>query len=252
MAQEDAAFVDAARDARAQQPWIRYDSVVVGQGFGGNQIGWYNNFREFALEEQLVFFSTNRTKQAGLEFVNISGDTEDWAQKIYATRIEFGASPGIGQYDEDSRDSTLWQYFWKEELTRRMSVAVEVADTDNVFQGVPVMMPSNMGTENSNSDGNASAVNSGAHTGQANLGVGYVWPKPLVVPAKGKITVTMRLGRGLRQLLQSVADGPGVKVVPVVDPVSGEETVQTIPNVFFIRVSMWGPRRVQLRGARTS
>lgn len=252
MTQESAAVVNQVRDMRAAQPWIRYDSVVVGQGFGNSQIGWYNNFRDFALEESLVFFSTNRTKQAGLEFVNISGDTEDWAQKIYATRIEFGASPGIGQFDADSRDSTLWQYIWKEELTRRMSVAIELADTDNVFQGVPVMMPSNMGTDGSNSDGNASAVNTGAHTGNANLGVGYVWPKPLEVPAKGKITCTLRLGRGLRQLLQSVADGPSVKVIPVVDPQTGQETTVEVPNVFFIRISMWGPRRVQLRGARSS
>lgn len=242
------------RDLRDKGIWVRYDSVLVGQdGLIPNVPGWNTSFQQLANREEIRFNDGSRTEgTAGPTYCNQSGDTEDWAQDIYQTRVEFFSTFGMEQVDAQGLDAGFMPNYWQQELPRRCSFEIKVADSDGYLKVPGVMLPSNLGVEGSQIGGAAGTLAIPGHTGQADLGVGFIWPEPLKIPAKGKIVTIMRIGFPVRQFLQAMAVSPGAKNIPVpVVPGQVDQLVQ-YPNTYVIRVSHWGPRYLQLRGARSS
>lgn len=239
------------RNLRDESIWVRYDSVLIGQDLD-NVPGWNNNFAQFANREEIRFNDGSRTEgTAGPTYCNQSGDTEDWAQDIYSTRVEFFVPFGDSEFDSSQFDSAFGPFLWLQELPRRSSFEVKLADADSYLKVPGVFLPSNTGVEGASIGGNAGTFAIPGHTGQAALTVGWVWPEPLRVPAKGKIVTIMRLGQPIRQFLSGIGTLPGVKSVPI--PAGPNITVlREYPNFYGIRVSHWGPRYLQLRGARSS
>lgn len=250
--------IDEIRNLRDKGIWVRYDSILIGPGLGGGGAqgsgvpGWFNNFSGLAGAEELRFGDGSRTEgTAGATYCNQSGSTEDWAQKVFATRIEFIAPFGIEEFETNSFDAGFGPMWWLQEVPRRMSCVVSLADTDNIIKVPPIMMPSNLGVQGQSIGGSASTFAIPGQTGENNLTVGFLWPEPIEVPAKGKLFTTMRLGLPLRPfMLQLTGNTPGAKnVVITADQVS---RIVRYPNIYGIRVSHWGPRFLQLRGARSS
>lgn len=239
----------AARNMRAKQPWVRYDSVVIGPG--ATQLGrgtWFDNWAQFAAADNLTFNDGSRTRTVGVEYCNQSGDTEDWRQDIVETRIEFFSPPGLFGNETDALDNGIFQSIFAQEFPRRIWAEVRLGDTDTYLEVPCVMLPSNLGVENSVQGLGGLPVTVGGHTGQADFRTGWQWPRALKIPAKSKIFVTLRIGRPLRQLLQGIPAAPGSSLFNVIGE-NGEPTTVAMPNFYTIRVSHWGPRYLQLRGA---
>lgn len=251
----DETVTQEVRGLRAKEPWVRYDSIVIGPNLP-NVPGWFPNFGTFAANDEVRFNDGSRTEgTAGAEYCNQSGDTEDWAQDIYRTAYEFHAPFGFAEAEQSSFDAAFGPTFWLQEAPRRMVATVTLADADQMLKTPPLFVPANVGVEGFSNGGLASTFVVPGHVGKADLRAGWLWVKPLQVPAKGKIVVTMRLGKPIRQFLQAVgAFAPGTKLVPM-SVIAGDVTLSQIvpyPNWYFIRVSHWGPRYLQLRGARSS
>lgn len=240
------------RDLRDKSMWVRYDSVLTGPGTNiSNVPGWQNTFAELANREEIRFNDGSRTEgTAGSTYCNQSGDTEDWAQNIYATRVEFFCPFGIEQFEENQFDAAIGPMMWLQELPQRCTFEVKLADADTYLKVPGNMLPSNLGVESSQTGGAASTFAIPGHTGKADLTVGWVWPEPLQIPAKGKIVTIMRMGAPIRQFFQALTTLPQSKVLPI--PVPAGVQIVRYPNVYGIRVSHWGPRFLQLRGARSS
>lgn len=252
----DATLEETVRGLRSKEPWVRYDSVVIGPGLPNVQ-GWFANFGALAATEAVRFNDGTRTEgSAGAEYCNQSGDTEDWAQNIYRTAIEFHAPFGIEEVEQSSYDEAFGPVFWTQEVPRRCITTVSLQDTDNILRVPPVMLPANLGVSNAVLGGAASIFCVPGQTGADDLRSGWTWAKPIEVPAKGKVIVTIALGKPVRTFLQQVGIfAPGQKLVPMsVVGAAGLIVNQVVPypNWYFIRVSHWGPRFVQLRGARSS
>lgn len=247
---------EEARGMRAKEPWVRYDSVVIGPNLP-NVPGWFPTFGQYAAADEVRFNDGSRTEgTAGGEYCNQSGDTEDWAQDIYRTAIEYIAPFGIEDVELNSFDEAFGPTFWNQEMPRRCLATVSLADADNVLKVPPVMLPSNLGVSDAVTGGAGSIFTIGGQTGVNDLKSGWTWPKPLQVPAKGKIIVSVRLGKPVRQFLQQVGVfAPGQKSIPMSAVGPGGLIINQLvayPNWYTIRVSHWGPRYLQLRGARSS
>lgn len=252
----DEAIEEQTRGLRSKEPWVRYDSVVIGPNLPNVQ-GWFPNFGAFAAADGVRFNDGTRTEgSAGPEYCNQSGDTEDWAQNIYRTAIEFHAPFGIEEVEQSSFDEAFGPVFWTQEIPRRCIATMSLQDTDNILRVPPIMLPANLGVSNSVLNGAASIFTVPGQTGADDLRSGWTWAKPVQVPAKGKVIVTINLGKPVRAFLASVGIfAPGQKIVPMAAVGAGGIIVSQqvpYPNWYMIRVSHWGPRFVQLRGARSS
>lgn len=257
MADIDQDLESTLRNLRDRGSWVRYDSIVVGPGAGSsnttgaNVPGWFNTFSAMAQAEDLTFLAGARTQaNAGNTYCNLSGDTEDWAMDVYATKVEFIVPFGWEEMELNAWDAGAGPFFWLHELPRRSHITLKLGDTDEVLRVPPIMLPSTLGVEGSSTVGAASQFALPGHTGHANLAAGWVWPSPLQVPAKGKLTAHLSIGAPLRAFFQQLDTLPGQKNITI--PVAGGFRVVAYPNWYTIRVSMWGARAVQLRGARSS
>jgi hypothetical protein len=67
-----------------------------------------------------------------------------------------------------------------------------------------------------------------------------------MLAAKAKLTVRGSIDAPLRAMLASLP-GPGAKRIPI-----GNGQYYEMPNWYGIRISFWGPRYLQMRGARSS
>lgn len=240
----------AIRKLRDKGIWVRYDSIVVGPGASAIQ-GWHDDFESFANSEELRFLDGSRTEgTAGRTYCNISGDTEDWAQDIYATRVEYISPFGIQALEANAFDAAVGPFYWSQELPQRSNFLVQLADADTYLKVPGSFLPGNTGVTGTVAQGGATQFSLPGVTGEANLTAGWVWPQPLKVPAKGKIAMSMRIGTPLRQMFQQLGGLPQQKVIPIVN--GNDLRVVAVPNWFAIRVSCWGPRYLQLRGARSS
>jgi hypothetical protein len=252
----DEAVEEQVRGLRAKEPWVRYDSIVIGPNLP-NVPGWFPNFGAYAASDEVRFNDGSRTEgTAGAEYCNQSGDTEDWAQDIYRTAVEYIAPFGIEDVEQSSFDEAFGPTFWTQEMPRRCIATVSLADTDSILKVPPIMLPSNMGVSDATFGGAGSIFTVPGQTGGNDLKSGWTWPKPVKVPAKGKIIVSIRLGKPVRAFLQAVGIfAPSQKGVPMSVVGAGGIILNQIvpyPNWYTIRVSHWGPRYLQLRGARSS
>lgn len=248
---DDQELLEQMRNLRDRQPWVLYDSVVVGPGAGRIQ-GWHNTYGSFAGADELRFNDGTRTEgNAGPIYCNQNGDTQDWAMDIYQTKVEFIAPFGWEEMESNAFDAGAGPFFWLQELPARSVFQVKLADSDEMLRVPGVMLPSNMGVEGAAVAGAASTFALPGHTGHAALTQGWLWPQPLEVPAKGKIATIMRLGTPIKQFYQALTALPATKNITVPLAAGGFQVVP-YPNWYVIRVSHWGARSVQLRGARSS
>ena len=86
----------------------------------------------------------------------------------------------------------------------------------------------------------------GGTNGEPHISNSFMWPDPVMLAAKAKLTVRGSIDAPLRSFLSKL-DGPGTKQVP-----DGKGGFVTIDNWYVIRISHWGPRYLQLRGGRSS
>lgn len=241
-------------DIRNEEQWTRYDTIMVGRDAPKvTQNGWKGTFSDFANEDLLTWNDGSRTKQIGKSYCNQSGNTEDFAQLIYQTGVEFLAPVGLGRDVEFSADALVMVNYWTQTLPRSMSFSVKLQDTDEWLLVPGSHLPGGTGTTGAYATDSGLPLIYPGQNGEPNLGAVWQWPKPLRVAAKKKLVVEATLDKPVKEFLQQLNANPGLAFVTVPDGANPGQFKQATMKLWFgIRVWHRGPRRVQLRGAYTA
>ena len=243
-----------ARGLRAEEQWLRYDSICIGPGAKEVSQSWFNSFAEFADADSLTWGDGSRTKQVGLSYCNQSGQSEDWAQRIYQSGVDFEAPPGILATESQSIDSGAMQEIFMRMLPEMMAFRVTMQDLDDVLIVPGGHLPSVSGVSGQSMNGAGFLIADAGQRGTGDMRNSWTWPEPLEVAAKSKLTVSARVDNPLVGALRGLVSVPGTKTLTVVDNLADPPVVTQVQLRNWYRIRVWhrGPRFVQLRGARSA
>lgn len=233
------------RSMRASEMWTRFDTVVIGKGASNKSRGWFENWQDFASADTLEWFS-GRDTAAGPAWTNQNTERTDWAQDLFQTRIEFIVPPGLGDLETDANDALVTPALFSQMFPNLISFRVVLADSDEIMRAPGSFFPAGLGPAYGAVAGVSSPTTFGSTNGEPHISNSFVWPQPIMLAAKAKLTVRGSIDAPLRGLLNGMP-GPGVKKVHV-----GNGVFRDLENWYGIRVSFWGPRYLQIRGARSS
>ena len=238
----------AIRRTRAAEQWQRYDTIVVGPGAQSITRGWYDNLAQFAQADRLTWFA-GREPNVGNAYTNQRTERYDFAQDLYQFGAEFYAPTGFAEY-ERSTEAQFLVDLWTKELPQRLAFEVKLADVDNVLVIPGAHAPAGVGRTGAFGNDAPAPMFDGGTQGVPHTSNSWKWPEPLMIPAKGLVSVTARIDDPLRSFLRELGTFPGSKAVPaplVATPTNGGVSrVVTYPNWFMIRLFLRGPRYVQL------
>lgn len=243
-------LADIVRAVRNKEQWIRYDTVIIGEGAAGYDDGWFNTWADFSNAASIDFFS-GRSGKVGKAWTNQTTERYDYAQDIYQMGFELLAPAGMGDFDEDPLDTLFFPQLWTREAAQQMSASVALADADTIFEGPLTHAPGSVGnTGAAYTDSAGPVVNPGTN-GIAYMKNSWVWPDPIMIPAKGRLSASISLANPLKTFLGRYTACPSAKLVPMCPPDPNGAT-NRFPNWFGIRITFRGPRYLQLRGARSA
>lgn len=237
---------------RSEELWTRIDTFVVGIDAPRRSASWVPSFFDMAGLDTITFFDGSRTKNVGKSLCNISGATEDWAQEVYQSGIEFLAPGGDLSQVANANDATFFPTYWTSEVPHSMSVSIKLQDTDEVLLLPMSHMPGGTGPSGIVMDGMPSAKIGPGFSGPGSLMATWMWPQPLVIPAKKKMVMECTLDSPIREFFQGLPNNvPGLATI--VNNNAAGQPIQTSRKLWY-RIRCWhrGPRRVQLRGAMTA
>lgn len=233
---------------RSREQWVRYDTHNVGRNARQTSTTWSETFADFANQDLLTFNDGSRTKNVGKSYCNQSGNTEDWAQEIYQTGVEFFAPVGDARSHESLFDAVSAPTLWCYELPKLMSISIKLQDTDEVLLVPAIHLPAATGVTNAGiSDPGIPAV-FGGNTGNVGFRDGWTWPEPLLIPKKAKMVCEVTFDRPLRPFFQQLDGNPRTATYTVFD---AQGNLKQVSRDLWFGIRIWhrGPRRVQLRGA---
>lgn len=247
-------LASAIRRTRAAEQWERYDTIVVGPGAAGTTRGWYNDFRSFASADRLTWFQ-GREADVGSSYTNQRTERYDFAQDLYQFGAEFYAPTGFAEFERNTEAQFLVD-LWTKELPQRMSFEVKLADVDAVLVIPGAHAPAGVGRQGAFANDAPAPIFDAGTQGVPHVSNSWKWPEPLMIPAKGLVSVTARIDDPLRSFMRELQAFPGLKTIPVpqvnADTNGGVSRNVTYPNWFMVRLFLRGPRYVQLRGARSA
>lgn len=237
-----------ARGMRAEEQWLRYDTVCIGEGAKSVDSGWFDTWEQFAKSSKIVW-GVDR-KDAGDAFSNLSGPQEDFAQVIYQSGVDFLPPVGLSGFESQLLDAIMPALFMRE-LPDAMAFHVQQANTDDVLVAPGGHLPGTSGVTGATLNGAGALILDAGQTGTADVRNSWQWPEPLQVPAKSKLQVISRVDGEMRDWLLQLPISPGTKSIPYLDA-NNEPQTSTLDNWYRIRVWHRGPRFVQIRGARSA
>ncbi len=246
-------YVEIAQGIRNEEQWERYDSVVIGPTAKDIDKGWFESWEQMVTADSVKFFVGARSS-AGLDYTNLSGEDEDFAQLFYQFGVEFSC-PVFDAEQSDQPFDLEFAKQWVTNIPRRMSVKLELAGVDNVLKIPANHAPSGYGATEMRTGGEASPVVSPGVSGVASYTNSWHWPRPIGIPKNGKVAVEMKLGQPWAAMLKNVSAPGNIDFTWLAPPVAGAPPVPRVvkmPAWFVIRCWFRGPRYVQLRGARSA
>lgn len=236
---------NALRRIRAGETWVRYDSIVIGQGAQNLSRGWFNTWNQFAQANRLEFFSS-RDPSVGFAYCNQNGERTDWANDLYQAHMEFFAPPVPADIASDNNDAQNTPFLFMSDLPPRLSVSVKLSESDEILKVPANFIPAGHGIAYPAVAAAASPVTLPGTQGMPSVGNGFKWIEPIMLAAKSKLTVVCEIDQPIRNTLLNLP-GPGTVQIP--DGAGG--TIE-MPIWYVIRFSFVGQRYLQLRGARSS
>ena len=243
-------LADIIRAVRNKEQFQRYDTVAVGPTARQFDDGWFDTFAAMARASTIGMFS-GRNEQVGEAYTNQTTERYDYAQDIYSFSIELIAPVGLGDFDEQATDTVFWPQYWITQVAAQMSVVVKLADADTILTCPLTHVPASVGPSGLTATDTAGPIVVPGTNGIGYFKNAWVWPEPIMVPAKGRISCNFALANPLKEFLLLYPNSPGNKQVPQVPPGPQGQT-NTLPNWFLIRGTFRGPRYLQLRGARSA
>jgi hypothetical protein len=233
------------RKMRAAEQYERYDSIVIGAGAEDVTRGWFNTWQAFANASRIAWFGARDTN-VGPSYSNIITERADWAQDIHQTHVEFISPPGLAELETDANDAGSVPLLFSHELPNYMGMRVILADSDEIANAPASHFPAGFGVAGTQVAAAAAPTVVAGANGEVHVSNSWKWPSPVMLAAKSRIAFQATIDEPIRAMLRAIA-GPGAKLVP-----DGAGGVVTYPNWYRIRVTLRGPRYLQLRGARSS
>lgn len=238
-------FAEQLRKVRSAEEWQRYDSIVIGEGAGARDAGWFNTWNDLANASEMQWF-TGRSSAVGLSYSNQTTERTDWAQDLHMSSIEFIAPAGMSEYEENSLEADYVPTWFVQQLPNQLGIRIVLSDSDEIAKAPASHFPARYGTAYPAIAGAAGPVTMPGTSGQPNVANGWRWPVPIMLAAKARITCNGRVDQPSLDLLRQLPD-PGAKLLP-----TPSGAIVRVPNWYTIRFTHSGPRYLQLRGARTS
>ena len=236
------------RRLRAQEQWERYDSISIGPGSGALSRGWFDTWQDFAQAEELQWFS-GRGSNVGQSYTNQNTERTDWAQDIYQVTVQFITPPGISDLESNSNDVLNLPLLFQQLFPSQLHLRITLAESDDITSVPADHMPAGFGTSYPLVASAAAPVVSAGNNGEPIVSNTWKFPNPVMLAAKSKITVRGRIDSPIRQMFANIS-GPGSKILPT--GFAPPNDTYELPNRYVIKVTMRGPRYLQLRGARSS
>lgn len=234
------------RKLRAQEQWERIDSIVVGEGASALSRGWFDSFALMAGAANLVWFS-GRDPSVGPAYTNQDGERTDFAQDIYQVTVQAIIPVGQADLESNSNDASTYPLLFAQFLSA-LSLRVVLSESDEIANAPADHFPGSFGIANLTLASQPAQVTYAGTNGEAIVSNSWKFPEPIMLAAKSRITVKGLIDRPYRDTFAALV-GPGHKVIPTGNPAA--PTVNH-PNWYTIRMTMRGPRYLQLRGARSS
>lgn len=243
-------IADWVRHTRSREQWERYDTIVVAQGANARDDGWFNTWADFAQASQIEWFK-GRSSSVGESYTNQSRERTDFAQDFYQLGIEFIAPVGSADLQSDQLDAQFFPLFFTQELPQAMMFEIQVAQSDTILKIPGSHAPGGVGPAGMVLDQSTGPTVIPGTNGQAFISNVWKWPEPILIPAKGSISVKATIDNPAKTFLTNYTACPGVKNVPMCPPDPNGATI-ALPMEYKIRVTNRGPRYLQLRGARSA
>jgi len=152
----------------------------------------------------------------------------------------------MAEYESVGTDADVAPLFWTREMPSQAWASVFIADSDEIAKFPLLHAPSGYGVTGMAPSALAAPTVVPGQAGDANVSTHYRFPEPIMLAAKAAFKVVVRFDQPIRTLLGGIA-GPGSKLIP-----DGAGGVIAVPNWFAIRATVFGPRYMQLRGARSA
>lgn len=233
---------DAFRAARSKEQYERYDTVCVYDGAESVTKGWFNSFARFAQGTKITWFAS-RDANIDLAYSNSTSERLDQAQDIYAVQIAFECDTHQAQFVDLSVQNQAAVTWWTQEVPKYMAFTVQLSDADILAQATGDRFMAGAGNVGGYAQDTGAAYVNGGNNGNADRQNGYCFPDPILCAAQAKLVVIGTLASPMREALQNLP-GPGYVEVP-----KGDGTYVRKPIQYAIKVTMRGPRYLQLRGA---
>lgn len=232
------------RKLRAEEQWERYDSVIIGNGAEQQSRGWFNTWVNFAAAQQLRWFS-GRDPGVGSAFTNQFDARSDWAQDFHQVMCEFICPAGLADFTSDGNDALVTQMLFGQWLMQYLRLRVVLSDSDDIAAAPASHFPAGFGTSYPLvSTAAAPAVYAG-NNGEPVVANSWKFPEPVMLAAKSTIRIEGEISQPLRGAFAAMA-GPGNLNIPI------PGGVFELPMFYIIRITLRGPRYLQLRGARSA
>ncbi|TPV95537.1 MAG: hypothetical protein B7733_09430 [Myxococcales bacterium FL481] len=235
------------RKIRAEEQWERVDSVVIGKGASTRSRGWFETWPDFAEANELQWFS-GRDTAVGPAYTNQQTERTDWAQDIYHISVQMIAPPGIADLETNPNDALIMPLLFQQQLATQLALSVILADSDQVASAPADHFPGGFGTSYPLVSSSATPTTFAGNNGEPVVQNTWKFPEPIMLAAKAKITIRGQIDSPIRGLLAGLT-GPGEKNVPTGNP---QQPFRKMPNWYTIKITLRGPRYLQLRGARSS
>ncbi len=236
------------RQTRSREQWERYDSIVIARQARERDPGWFNNWKEFADASNIEWFK-GRSTSVGNSYTNQARERTDYGQDFYQLAIEFIAPVGMADLESEALDASFFPVWFTTQLPHRMVFTIKLAQSDTILEIPGSHAPGGTGASGLVLDQNAGPTTFAGTNGEASLKNTWIWPEPILIPAKASVSVFARVDNPAKSFLANYEGCPGVKNVPTCPP---SDQTNELPNEYIIRVTHRGPRYLQLRGARSS
>lgn len=228
---------------KVKQPYLKYDSIVIGPNAKSMDSGFFNDWVTFARSSTLRWF-TDRSSSVPNWASSSNTDRTDWAFEAHQAGIEFWAPKVVRNQNTEVTDIWMPETFTVD-LPTMMSFDFKLADTDVVLKLPGVHAPAGVGSSGLFYDNSPSPTVIPAINGVPMIANSWKFPDPLKISMRTTITVESRVEEPLTGLLTNAA-GPGFKVYPV--NMAGAS--YDLPNFYVIRVWLRGARYIDNIGAR--
>ena len=234
----------ATQPAKVRQPFLKYDSIIIGPSAKDLDAGFFNDWPAFSRSSTIKWF-VDRSSSVPNWASSSNTDRSDWAFEIHQAGIEFMSPAANTLVNTNATDNWMPEMF-STKLVEQMCFEFQVADTDMVLKIPGVHAPAGVGASGLIYDGSTTANVHPATNGVPTISNSWKFPDPLKVSMRSMMTVQSRMEEPLNTTFSNIT-GPGNKFVPNGAAAGG---FTFTPCWYVIRVWLRGARFIDNVGAR--